>query len=725
MIAVPETAEQTMTRSVPDPADDDADPHPATPPLAPRRVIRLRGPAAAVRARAAALLPPSPRVPWIAGDGRAPHAAKFLGRSFDGAVIDTFDGLDANRFGALAGALVSGAPLLWLAPDPATAAAQPPRSPFLARCDRLLDAEPRVRDVGPDDPVELRAAESAGSALAGSALAGSAHAGSRPAAPQPASADQARAVRDLVRCLTGRARRPLVLIADRGRGKSAALGLAAAEALAARSGVLLVTAPDERAAAKVLGYGRARCAALGVDPSRLRFVPPDAVPDAAHGATGFRADARADPQATLGLLVDEAAALSVERLDAWLQGYPRIALATTVHGYEGSGRGFEQRLVPRLDARLPGWRRCVLRTPIRFPANDPLEALQFALLALDAELVAPAPEPATPVRSTAADLAQDERALRALFGLLVAAHYQTRPSDLQRLLDDPALRAWHTGPAHAPTACALAIDEGGLAPALAADLVAGRRRPPGHQGPGVLATRLGFTEGAQLASVRISRIAVHPDCRRQGLGSALIRTIADDARRRGCALLTSQFGATDPLLRFWSGSGLEPVRLGLTREVASGEHAAFVMQGLDDDGRALAARARARFGGEVIALLADALRDLPASLTLRLLRSAAPPEVSADDAEGTRRWLAGEVPLAERPGAVGRSLVRALQAAPDPSADLPPDQDPAALGALAARLFQQANPAALARALGVSGRGRLEARLRRALAALLGADPGS
>ncbi|MDZ7826322.1 MAG: hypothetical protein U5R48_10245 [Gammaproteobacteria bacterium] len=65
----------------------------------------LEGEPETVRARARELAPEGPECPWIGGGGKPEPAARLLGRDLQGAVIDTFDGIDANRFGAVAGAL--------------------------------------------------------------------------------------------------------------------------------------------------------------------------------------------------------------------------------------------------------------------------------------------------------------------------------------------------------------------------------------------------------------------------------------------------------------------------------------------------------------------------------------------------------------------------------------------------------------------------------------------
>ncbi|MDZ7826321.1 MAG: hypothetical protein U5R48_10240 [Gammaproteobacteria bacterium] len=459
--------------------------------------------------------------------------------------------------------------------------------------------------------------------------------------------------------------------ADRGRGKSAALGIAAARALTEVPGIILVTGPDPGAADTVLTHGRAQARALGEDPDRIRFVPVDRVPAA-------DASVRA-------LLVDEAAALPVALLGRWLRDHGRVALATTVHGYEGTGRGFELRLRGLLDRFAPDWRRVELAEPVRFAAGDPLEALQFALLALDADPVPPEPV-ATPDAELipAGTLATDETALRALFGLLVSAHYQTRPSDLVRMLDDPAMRVWHLGPARAPLACALTIDEGGLDPMLAAAMAAGTRQPRGEQGPGVLARRLGLEAGARIRSVRISRITVHPagppPRPRQAAGGRHRRRCPQPRRRAGDLQLRRHAGPDRILApgRGRSGAagphprsrqrrtfGLRPARPGCARRSAAGA-------GPDGIRRRVPGSARRRPGRD-----RTAAGPQPADRR-RPSRRPVPRRPGPRRPLGPGRGAAGSLSRRPAPAAAGAALRRAGGARP--GAGCSGDAGPAAAG---------------------------------------------
>lgn len=608
--------------------------------LPPRRCVLLEGTAAAGRAAASMLLAEfaAPRCLWLgaeppAGFDRGPAAA-VLGQEFDALVLDAHAGFDPDACGQAAGTLRAGGVLLLLTPPladwprfadpehqriavhPLSAAEVSGR--FLGRLARLLAADSRV---------ERRHAEAPGAAL-------------RPPVPRPAAspalcatADQASAVAALVRTARGRARRPLVLAADRGRGKSAALGLAAAVLLASGKTRIVVSGPRLDAtqavfthAAAALPAAQATRGRLELDGRVLEFIAPDALAEATQPADF--------------VMVDEAAALPLALLERLLARWPRLAFASTVHGYEGSGRGFALRFRRTLDARTPEWRALTLETPVRWAAGDPLEALLARLLLLDAEpvdaaLIAEAQPAALAIqRLDRADLAADDALLDEVFGLLVLAHYRTTPLDLRHLLDGPNLAVWVARHDGHVVAVALAAREGGFSPQLAAAVQAGQRRPRGHLLPQSLAYHLARPEAACLRAERIVRIAVHPAARGRGIGRALLAHIAAAAQADGVDLFGSSFAADPPLLAFWRGAGLLPVRAGFTRETASGAQAVLVLAALSAAGTASCAAARARFCQSLPYQLGDPLRELDPALALALLCD---PEQPAPALEAARR----------------------------------------------------------------------------------------
>lgn len=183
------------------------------------------------------------------------------------------------------------------------------------------------------------------------------------------TAEQQIAVVAICKVVTGHRRRPLVLTAHRGRGKSSALGLAAA--LLAQQGKtdILLTGPSpvavQRAffiAANLLNvpYQQGQNQLLkGV----IRFVPVDVL--------------LAEKQQNTVVLVDEAAAIPTPQLQQLTDLYSRLVFASTEHGYEGTGRGFQLRFQSYLQQHCPGFQKLHLHQPIRYQMNDPLEQLIF------------------------------------------------------------------------------------------------------------------------------------------------------------------------------------------------------------------------------------------------------------------------------------------------------------------------------------------------------------
>ena len=454
----------------------------------------------------------------------------------------------------------------------------------------------------------------------------------------------------------------IVLEADRGRGKSSAAGLAAG-AFAASGEDVLVTAPQYDAAAAIFDRAEEVLTDLDFDvetdgdpPRTLQAVgdAAAATEDAKRsgGSVRFRSPAKAIDAAADAdvVIVDEAAALPVSRLESLLAA-DSVAFATTIHGYEGAGRGFSVRFRDRLAEDRHDVEEVRLDEPIRYAAGDPIEAWAFDALLLDARpAVDQVVEDATPGsveyrRLPPEDLLADEHLLREVFGLLVLAHYRTEPDDLARLLDAPNVGVRALVEDGHVAAVALLAREGGLGPERRAAMYDGERIR-GHMLPDVFTSQLRDERAAIPVGARVLRIAAHPAARRRGLGSRLLarlRTEATDglpewngaprpaeaSDRDGLDWLGVGYGATPELLRFWASCGYRTVHVATTRNDRSGEYSALMVDPISEAGQELHDRTARRFGGRIGDVLGDALDDADPDVVRAALRAtdatAAPP----------------------------------------------------------------------------------------------------
>lgn len=614
---------------------------------------------------------------WLAdGPLTRPHqplavGLKLLGRELDHLVYDAQGGFDPDSFGAATGALRGGGLLLLLTPplqdwpqlpDPQArriavegCAPENLSGRFLARLARVLASHEGIILIEQGKPAGLTAPPPLPSVEEQTrAPADPAHEESGTPYRTP---DQAAAVRAIVHTARGRARRPLVITSDRGRGKTSALGLAAGQLLAEGQPRILVTAPRLAAvaplfhhAASRLPQGRIHADRIELGQGEIRFLPPDALCQGTEPADL--------------LLIDEAAAIPAPLLERLLAAYPRLVFATTIHGYEGTGHGFEVRFRQSLERLTPQYRRLVLQTPIRWAPDDPLETLVARALLLDAapaaaeDLADATPANCQYVRLDRDALAGDEASLSQLFGLLLLAHYQTRPLDLRHLLDGPNIQVQVLRHRGQIAATALVAREGGFSPDLARAIYEGRRRPRGHLLPQTLSAHAGLEEAPLLSWARILRIAVHPAAQGRGLGRLLVGKILDQARTDHQDLVGVSFGATRDLLHFWAACGLAPVHLGSSRNAASGAQAAVVLQALSATGAQLARHARERFGRRLPAQLAGPCRHLEPDLAATLLAMTTPEPPRASDEPDWRELAA--FAGAHRPFEASYSSLRAL-----------------------------------------------------------------
>ena len=432
-----------------------------------------------------------------------------------------------------------------------------------------------------------------------------------------------------------------VVEADRGRGKSSAAGLAAGSlALAGRD--VLVTAPGYRNAAAVFERARALIEHAGA----LVEMDDERTPQRLATADGQVRFSRAPDAADLPgdpdvVVVDEAAALPVRLLAEFLDA-PAVAFTTTVHGYEGTGRGFAVRFRDHLAAARETVTEVTMADPIRYAPGDPIEVWAFRALMLDARppvdpLVADAgPETVKYERLTTESLLGDEHQLRESFGLLVLAHYRTEPADLARLLDAPNLHAralTHDG--HV-VAVALLAREGNLDSGLRGEMYDGAR-VRGNMLPDVLTTQLRDERAGIPEGLRVVRIATHNAARERGLGSRLLEEVRAEF---DVDYLGVGYGATPGLLSFWQRNGFGTVHLSTTRNDTSGEYSAIMLDPLTDAGRDLRDRHAERFLGRAGSMLADPLADADPDVVRAALASV-PAAPTADLAPWEWEHVAG------------------------------------------------------------------------------------
>ncbi|RUR27666.1 tRNA(Met) cytidine acetyltransferase TmcA [Vreelandella nanhaiensis] len=635
-----------------------------------RQLVWLVGEPGECRARAQQLWQAAPwQAPlWVANKADdvpvkpclTPRKARTrLGAEHQLVVLDASGsaGFDPEALGALAGTLTAGGLLVLITPqawgtqpDPDYARFsdhpwqwQTLTSHYLARLARLLRRElPVVTWQPPGLPhlPRLAAQSSDTPPVADTACR---------------TADQALIADQLVRL---KRRRPLVITADRGRGKSAALGIACARLLESGVPLVVVTAPRQSALESLFERLEALCPegrritsghfqlATGCE---LRFLPPDILTqEVTAGQLGGDGSY---------LMVDEAAAIPAALLGQWLAAFPRIAFATTVDGYEGSGRGFALRFRSVLDRLAPQWKALTLNTPIRWAAGDPLEATVNRLLMLKAPLptVQRCDDPLTSQIIMRGELAHNEAALESVFGLLVQSHYRTSPSDLRQLLDGPGTTLRLVGQENAPQAVLVAREEGGFDAMLAEQVALGERRPQGHLMAQSLAAHMGSRAALTARWRRVVRIATHPERRREGLGRKLIDEDSSEAARQGIALYGATFGAEASLLRFWLAQGFTPVRLGITRETATGEFAVMVAKALNAEGQAILSTLRTTFAAALPGLLAFELPTLPAEVVSLLLQALPRAPLTADE-----RQAVSDVAYGHRDPVLARPALQAL-----------------------------------------------------------------
>lgn len=398
-----------------------------------------------------------------------------------------------------------------------------------------------------------------------------------------------------------------VLIAPRGRGKSTLLG----DTLAHwhKQGLTLaITAanPDALVSAKAQFEKAFAESSL----PKFPFYAPDAL---------LLNDVYWDH-----LIVDEAARLPLPVLEGLLGKAKHCVFSTTDYGYEGAGKGFGIRFCQSLEEHHRPLQRLNLDQPTRWGENDPLENWLNQLFFLTPPL-----EGGFSVKNHSIEkkhcslkgvqwLAEPEL-LKQAFHLLVNAHYQTSPDNLRWILDDPSVETWLSlDQDQSLHSVAIVTEEGKLPDHLSQEVMAGTRRPRGHLLPQSLLAHAGIEEAGRFQYWRISRIATQPSLQSQGFASQLINKIYDHAVDKVDFLSTS-FAATSDVVPFWQKNGFIPVRLGTTKDKASGCYSLMMVKPLNSTAEMKAKRWQSLFYEDWLYNLLLQYRDMDTALVITIL----------------------------------------------------------------------------------------------------------
>ncbi|KAJ6419565.1 hypothetical protein OIU84_029633 [Salix udensis] len=363
-------------------------------------------------------------------------------------------------------------------------------------------------------------------------------------------------------------RSTVALLAARGRGKSAALGLAVAGAVAAGYSNIFITAPSPENLKTLFEFICKGFDALEYKEHIDYDVVKSANPEFKKATV--RINIFKQHRQTIQyiqpheheklsqvelLVIDEAAAIPLPVVRSLLGPY-LVFLSSTVNGYEGTGRSLSLKLLQQLEEQsqissknlegsLSGrlFRKIELSESIRYASHDPIESWLNSLLCLDVVSSIPSisrlPLPSEcdlyyVNRDTLFSYHKDsELFLQRMMALYVASHYKNSPNDLQLMADAPAHHLFVLlGPVDESKnqlpdiLCVLQVClEGQISRKSAIQSLSEGHQPFGDQIPWKFCEQFRDTVFPSFSGARVVRIATHPSAMRLGYGSAAVELL--------------------------------------------------------------------------------------------------------------------------------------------------------------------------------------------------------
>lgn len=436
--------------------------------------------------------------------------------------------------------------------------------------------------------------------------------------------DQLLALRSIRSVAEERGKAALIIKADRGRGKSVALGLGLSALIADGlvRGDIFLTAPSKQGISQVFKFLGAGLRARGVEYKMLD----DEALDANIATVKFVSPYHLSRKDGALAVVDEAAGIPLPLLLKYPLRFSKVIYSSTVHGYEGSGRGFGIRFRKLLEKFELEIMEVEMSKPIRYAEGDPIEKWLYDVLLLDSEPDRIEPEEVEVEKLEYLKIDRDalfesmEDRLRAFIGTYVTAHYRNRPDDLVLLGEAPHHFARTLSLPDGRIAVALHLaKEGDLSEDIIEEMSSGEL-PPGHLIPGVLLKHYPvFKYFGTLKGVRIVRIATNPALFRRGLGSMALAMLEKEMKPK-VDWIGASFGASIELLGFWLKNGYVPVHISPMRNASSGEYSVIFIKPISSKAKSYVLSINQEFRNRFFNSLHDTYYGMPIGTAILLFR---------------------------------------------------------------------------------------------------------
>ena len=467
--------------------------------------------------------------------------------------------------------------------------------------------------------------------------------------------DQAKAIMLLIDIISEKNPKNTVsLTSGRGRGKSSSMGLAVAGGVVYGYSNIIITAPSPEnlktffefliKGLNVLNYvehkdytiqegtGEFKGSIISIDiiknhKQTIRYILPT--------------DILLFQLAEL-LIIDEAAAIPLNIIKRILPDCVTF-MASTIQGYEGTGRSLSIKLIDEMrnNQKMSGSRilkEISLNQAIRYADNDPIELWLNKLLILDAtsaESFEDSMEDPSKLelylvnRDTLFSYHKGSEAfLKKIMSLFVSSHYKNSPNDLQLLSDAPSHKIFvlcksldkqKKAKGLPDIYCAIQVcEEGGISKDVILTNNKRGLKPSGDLIPWTISDHYQDQEFAKMTSIRVVRIACHPDCQRMGYGSKALELLSqyyegkffkldedeemeesneekkgkkklkpllsklEDIKPPFIYYLGTSFGLTNNLYNFWHKNGYKPLYIAMNSNSITGEHSCIMIKPLNE-----------------------------------------------------------------------------------------------------------------------------------------------